>query len=302
VPTLDAGAWRLQATGLVDSPRTFALDDLKKRPRTDRTTFFECSGNRAQAMHGLLGNATWTGTSLKDLLHELKPQAEAREVVFWAADQGEETIRATKYTMHFARSMSLDEATAADAILAYEMNGQPLPVGHGFPVRLIVPGWYGVANVKWLTKIELIDTRFVNRFMGRDYVTIMGRQEDDHVEYTERSVSRQRVKSVIARVTRDPGGRVKVFGAAWTDGTPLKTVEVRMDGGAWQAAKLDAQANRFAWTFFTHEIDAVSPGAHTVISRATDRAGHTQPETLDLKKTYWEDNAQFTRAIMVPAR
>ena len=162
----------------------------------------------------MLGNATWAGASLKDLLHELKPLADAKEAIFWAADEGEETIRGNKYPMHFARSMALDDAVRSDAILAYEMNGQPLPVGHGFPVRLLVPGWYGVANVKWLTKIELSDTRFMNRFMGRDYVTVMGRQVGDHVEYTETSVGSQRVKSVVARVRRSAAGRVKIFDVA----------------------------------------------------------------------------------------
>jgi DMSO/TMAO reductase YedYZ molybdopterin-dependent catalytic subunit len=298
VPKVDAAAWRLETGGLFGQTRTLTLDDLKKRPRIERTVFFECSGNRAQAVHGLLGNATWAGASLKDLLHDLKPLPDAREAIFWAADQGEETIRGNKYTMHFARSMSLDEALRSDAIVAYEMNGQPLTAGHGAPVRLIVPGWYGVANVKWLTKIELSDTRFVNRFMGRDYVTVMGRQAGDQVEYTETWVGRQHVKSVIARVTRQ-AGRMKVYGAAWSDGTPLNAVDVRIDGGAWQPAKLEAQANPFAWTFFTLDTNALPAGQHTLVSRATDRTGRTQPASLELKKTYWEDNAQFTRTIMV---
>src|SRR5262245_41731165 len=216
VPSIDPVAWRLETAGLLAETRAFSLADLRKRPRIERTTFFECSGNRAQSMHGLIGNAAWAGAALKDVIRELKPKTDAREIVFWAADSGEETIRGNKYAMHFARSMSLDEAMAADAILAYEMNGQPLPAGHGAPVRLIVPGWYGVANVKWLTRIELSDTRFVNRFMGRDYVTVMGRQVGDQVEYTETSVSRQRVKSVVARVTR-ANGRITVFGASWSD-------------------------------------------------------------------------------------
>ena len=179
------------------------------------------------------------------------------------------------------------------------MNGSPLPGANGFPARLITPGWYGVANVKWLRRIEVRDTRFMGRFMGRDYVTVMGRQTGDHVEYTETSVGRQHVKSVIARVTRQ-AGRIKVYGAGWSDGTPLNTVDVRIDGGAWQPAKLEAQSNPFAWTFFTLETNALPAGQHTLVSRAADRAGRAQPASLELKKTYWEDNAQFTRTIMVP--
>src|SRR5207245_9095839 len=164
VPKIDDAAWTLERAGRFAQSKAFTLYDLQKRPRTERTVFFECSGNRAQAIHGLLGNATWAGASLRDLLHDLKPLPEAKEAIFWAADEGEETIRGNKYPMHFARSMALDDALKSDAILAYEMNGQPLTAGHGFPVRLIVPGWYGVANVKWLTKIERCDTPFMNRF------------------------------------------------------------------------------------------------------------------------------------------
>lgn len=298
VPEVEAGPWRLSVSGLAGAPKALALDDLKRLPRLERTLMFECSGNQARGLHGLMGNATWVGASLKDLLREAKPAPAVKEVIFWAADQGEETIRGNKYTQNFARSMSLDDAMSSDAILAYEMNGQPLPAGHGFPVRLVVPGWYGIANVKWLERIELADSRLMNRFMGRDYVTVMGRQVGDRVEWVETSVTRMRVKSVVARVTRG-GGRFKVFGVAWSDGTPLKTVEVRLDEGAWQAARLEPQPNPFAWTFWSLDASSLSPGQHTVVSRATDRNGRVQPASLELKKTYWEDNAQFKRTILV---
>ena len=304
VPALDAAAWKLDVSGLIGQKKTITFDELKKRPRADRTLFFECSGNQARAVHGLMGNATWTGASLRDLLDEVRPAGDAREAVFWAADTGEETIRGNKYTMHFARSMSVEDALAADAILAYEMNGQPLTPGHGSPVRLIVPGWYGVANVKWITGIELIDHRFMNRFMGRDYVTVMGRQVGDHVEYTETSVTRMRVKSVIARVTRAADKRVKVFGAAWSEGTPLKSVDVKIDDGPWQAATFSpspagSRAGVYAWRFFTLDAPPLAPGRHTLVSRATDQKGREQPASLEMKKTYWEDNAQFVRTVDV---
>jgi DMSO/TMAO reductase YedYZ molybdopterin-dependent catalytic subunit len=297
-PTIDAGTWRLRSAGLADGSVTLSLDDLKRRPKAERTVCFECGGNRAAVVHGMVGNATWAGASLRDVLRDLKPRPDAREVVFWGADQGEEALRNAKYPMRFARSMSLDDAMRADAILAYEMNGEPLPTAHGYPVRLIVPGWYGIANVKWLTTIELSDTRFMGRFMGRDYVTIIGRQVGDTIEYTETSVARMRVKSVIARVTRSAPGRVSVFGAAWSDGTPLAHVEVRVDSGPWLRARLEPPSNPHAWTFFRVDTD-VQPGTHTIVSRAADKTGRVQPETLDLKKTYWEDYAQFPRTIVV---
>ncbi len=301
VPTIEATSWKLETGGLAAQAPAFTLEQVKRRPRVEKTLAFECSGNQASITHGMIGNAKWTGTPLKDLLGEMKPAPGAREVIFWGADQGEENIRNNRLTMHFARSMSLDDAMKSDALLAYEMNSEPLPVGHGFPLRLVVPGWYGVANVKWLTKIELSDTRLENRFMGRDYVTIMGRQVGDHIEYTETSVSRQRVKSVVARVTRS-GDTMHVFGVAWSDGTPLKTVDVQLDGGDWRPAKLDAPASPFAWTFFTVDLPIPPPGEHKLVSRAADRDGRVQPARLELKKTYWEDNAQFTRTINVPTR
>ena len=295
---VDAATWRLRIVGLAGKSLDLTLADLRRRPRVEKTVTFECSGNQRSAFHGMVGTATWAGASLREILEEVRPASDVVEAVFWAADKGKETIRGSEYEQNFARSMSLGDALQADAIVAYEMNGAPLTVGHGAPARLVVPGWYGIANVKWLERIELSDRRLMNRFMGRDYVTIIGREVDGRVEYFERSVTRQRVKSVIARVTRT-GDRFRVFGAAWSDGTPLRSVEVRIDGGAWQAATLDDRRNPFAWTFFTLETKALPAGPHELTSRATDTLGRVQPENLDLKKTYWEDNAQWTREVLV---
>jgi DMSO/TMAO reductase YedYZ molybdopterin-dependent catalytic subunit len=165
-----------------------------------------------------------------------------------------------------------------------------------------VPGWYGVANVKWLDRIELSPRRFLGRFMGRDYVTIAGRQVGDRVEYTETSVTRILVKSMVARVTRPSGstaGPLTVTGVAFTDGTPLDKVEVQVDGGSWRAARLEAQRNPFAWTFWSLDVDTLPPGSHTVASRATDRRGRTQPVDLSMKKSNWENNAIWVRKIRV---
>jgi DMSO/TMAO reductase YedYZ molybdopterin-dependent catalytic subunit len=300
VPRLDGAAWRLRCEGAVTSPRTLSLDEIRRRPRIERTLVFECSGNRERALHGMVGNARWAGCRLRDLLREARPSRDAREVIFWAADSGTEEIRGKEYRQNFARSMSLDEALASDALLAYELNGAPLPVVHGFPVRLIVPGWYGVANVKWLERIELGPNRLMNRFMGRDYVTLMGRQAGERQEWVETSVGRARVKSMIARVTRPRDrGRVSVFGVAWGGETPLDRVEVALDDGAWQPARLEKPADPFAWTFWNVELGPAAPGAHTVASRATSRAGQTQPSSLETKRTYWEDNAVFRRPFRI---
>jgi DMSO/TMAO reductase YedYZ molybdopterin-dependent catalytic subunit len=301
-PELTASQWRLSVTGSAGRPLTLTLDDLKRRPRIEHTATFECGGNREAVLHRMVSTATWAGCSLRSLLEESRPADDVIDVVFWGADRGEETIRNAKYEMHFARSMSIDDALASDAILAYEVDGAPLPVVHGFPVRLLVPGWYGVSNVKWLDRIELSPRRYLGRFMGRDYVTIMGRQVGDRVEYTETSVTRILVKSVTARVTRPAAGAagpLTAHGAAWGDGTPIDRVDVQVDGGAWTPARLETHRNRYAWTFWSVDLPPLAAGSHTVASRATDRRGRTQPADLSMKKSNWENNAIWTRRIKV---
>ena len=297
-PEVDASAYRLQVTGLVERPITLTLDELKARPKVETTTVFECSGNSRGLVHGMVGNATWAGAALMPLLAEVRPTADSREVYFWGADTGTEEIRGQEYEQNFARSMSLEHVNETGPILAYEMNGEPLPVAHGFPVRLIVPGWYGIAQVKWLERIELGVDRLMTRFMAKDYVTLMGREENGRTEWLETSVTHQRVKSVIARVTRAED-QFTIFGAAWSDGTPLDRVEVRVDDGAWRAATMDRPDDPHTWTFFTFETEGLTPGEHTLVSRATDVDGRTQPVDLSMKLTRWENNELFERTIQV---
>lgn len=297
-PEVDASSYRLDVGGQAQRPLSLSLDQLRARPRVERTTVFECGGNTARLFHGMVGNARWTGAELLPLLEEAGWADDVREVHFWAADSGTEEIRGAQYEQNFARSMSLAAVRETNPIIAYEMNGSPLTVVHGFPVRLIVPGWYGVAQVKWLNRIELAHERLMTRFMAKDYVTLIGREVDGRTEWIETSVTRQRPKSAIARVTRQ-GGNFRIFGAAWTDGTPLERVEVSVDAGAWRAATLDRQGDAYAWTFFTLEVPALAAGEHTLVSRALDAEGRTQPENLDTKMTRWENNELFRRTIRV---
>jgi DMSO/TMAO reductase YedYZ molybdopterin-dependent catalytic subunit len=300
VPTVDAATWRLDIRGRVGNPRSYSLDELKKRSRAQQECVFECGGNRGPAiMNRMVGNARWTGTALWPLIQEAKPLGDALEVIAWGADEGEEEIRKQKYRQCFARSMTLTDMAKSGAILAWEMNGEPLTADHGFPVRVVVPGWYGVQNVKWVNAIELSPDRFMGRFQARDYVTIMGRQNGDKTEWVETSVTKIRTKSMIARVTRQATGALSVFGVAMTDGTPLKSIEVQLDEGAWVQAKLEKPANPYAWTWFRAELPAPAAGAHSVASRATDALGRTQPANLDMKKTNWENNAIWRRQIQI---
>jgi DMSO/TMAO reductase YedYZ molybdopterin-dependent catalytic subunit len=205
---------------------------------------------------------------------------EGIEVVFWGADAGEQTWRdEITITEQFARSMSLADAMAADNLLAYEMNGEVLPSLHGYPLRLIAPGWYGVANVKWLTRIEVIDRRYQGHFMARDYVTIREEERDGETVWTFTSVTRDRLKSAPAKVTRQDDQH-SVMGVAW--GAPIAGVEVRIDDGPWRPATLaEGEGSDYAWVFWTFDWDTPDLGEHTVTSRATDVNGNIQPAPDD---------------------
>jgi DMSO/TMAO reductase YedYZ molybdopterin-dependent catalytic subunit len=303
-PVLDTRAYKLRITGLLDRPMELTLDDLKKRPRAEQVAGFECSGNNNARVHGMVGNARWAGASLADLLKDCGMMSHAQEVVFLGADKGTEEVShggaTAKVEQHFARSLDVGDAVRPEVLVAYEMNGAPLPLYQGAPVRLIVPGWYGVANVKWLEHIHVQGSRFMGKFMAREYVTLRGNPVGNEVIWNETSVSRIQLKSVVVRVTRT-GRQVKILGFALTDGTPLKTVEVRIDNGGWQPATLDKSSTPYSWKLFTHVWESATPGEHTIVSRAIDANGSVQPteEELELKKTRWENNGQFPRKVAI---
>lgn len=302
-PKVDANAYRLKIEGLVEKPLELTLDQIKARPKRELVATLECSGNGASASFmGAIGNAKWTGTPLAPLLKEAGVKPEAIEAAFWGADSGKEKIRNAEYEQNFARALSIADATTRDdVLLAWAMNDQPLAPGHGFPLRLIVPGWYGIAWVKWLTRIELRERRLMNRFMARDYVTIRGERHADRIEWKETSVGPLNVKSLVARVVRRPDGSLRITGTAWAQ-APIKSVELQIDDGPWTPVQLDSRDHApHAWTFWSYDWKSPAPGEHTLVSRATDERGHTQPaaddDAIKLKKTYWEANQQYPRRI-----
>jgi DMSO/TMAO reductase YedYZ molybdopterin-dependent catalytic subunit len=329
---LDEATWHVGIGGLVRRPQSLALADIKARARHEVDFTLECSGNNGIGLDffiGGIGNARWGGARLASLLEESGVLDEASEVVFWGADRGTVTIRDNSgimlsgktgvtepdvdggldltITEQFARSMSLEEALARDNLLCYEMNGDPLPPEHGFPVRLIAPGWYGVANVKWLTRIEVMDHRYAGRFMARDYVSIREEQRDGETVWTFTTVSHDRLKSAPAKVTRH-GNRYSIMGAAW--GAPIVAVQVRIDDGPWSAAKLygppppKKRASGYAWRFWTFDWGHPASGEHRITSRAFDNDGNIQPAPDDplvaSRTTYWESNGHITRRVLIP--
>ncbi len=302
---VDKEHYQLEIVGSVEKPRSLTLDQIKALPRRDVTLTIECGGNGAgDTFMGAIANCRWAGTPLAPLLKECGIKPEAVEVAFHGADKGKEKIRDKEYIQNFSRSLTLAEAARDDILLGYEMNGQPLDDKHGAPLRLIVPGWYGVAWVKWLMQIEVRERRLMGRFMARDYVTIRGEQRGAETIWRENLVGPMNVKSIVARVVKRPDHSLKITGAAWTDGTQLKAVEVKIDDGPWQPAQLDqSHHNHFAWTFWSLDWREAPAGEHTLVSRAIDSRGRIQPSADDpeikLKQTYWEANQQYPRKIKV---
>lgn len=303
-PVIDAAAWNLEVDGLVSKPMSMTLADIKARPRQETAFTVECSGNHGfPDFTGGIGNAKWAGTPLAAILEEAGVKENGIEVVFWGTDTGDialkDAVRDVKMHQNFARSMSLADAMNPNNILCYEMNGEPLSGGHGAPLRLIAPGWYGIANVKWLKRIELRDRRFTSLLMGRDYVTIREEDHNGETVWAETSVGRANLKSAPARVTKSDAG-YRISGAAW--GGPVAKVEVKIDDGPWLAAEIDStEEAEFAWKIWYLDWQNPAKGAHTITSRATDKAGQIQPAMDDpwiaKKRTYWESNGQVTRHV-----
>lgn len=304
-PALTAENHVLEISGLVRKPKTISLEELKRRKRRTVTATLECGGNGASnGFMGAIGNVRWTGTPLRDLLDECDPLKRGIEVVFFGADSRTETIRKKDYPQNFARSLHINDTRRDDILLCYEFNGEPLTKEHGFPLRLVVPGWYGIAWVKWLNRIEVLDRRYMSKYMAQEYVTLRGEERGDQTIWRLTSVGPMNVKSIVARALRLPGGTVRLAGAAWGDGTRIKSVEVRVDDGPWMPARIDrSPRDKYTWRFFSFDWENPTPGEHMLVSRAIDEDGRVQPDKEDpaikLKETYWEANQQWPRKIKV---
>jgi DMSO/TMAO reductase YedYZ molybdopterin-dependent catalytic subunit len=308
-PEINGSNYRLRLTGLVNKPAELSLADLRGMSSTDIVNGYECSGNSARSQQGLSSNGRFTGVRLRDVLRRVGVNDKAREVVFFGADKGNEDVvfrqQTLKVQQQFARSITLENAMKPEPLLAYALNGQPLGRDHGFPIRVIMPGWYGVANVKWLSEIHLQENRFLGNYQARWYRTVRavggsGELTDPQTQFVETEVTRLNLKSVIARV-RKAGSVHTVLGFVLNDGTPLRSVEVKVDDGPWQRATMDPANTQYSWKLFTYRWEGATPGEHTLVSRATDANGVVQPtvEELARKKTFLEDNSQFPRKVMI---
>ena len=292
------GEWRLTVEGSVAKPSSFSLEDLKRMSSRTQITRHACEEGWSAIMQ-------WTGVPLRAVLERAGLTPGAREVVFFGADRGEEEVefRVQKYKVEqqYGRSLARDIALSAEPFLAYALNGAPLTRHQGAPLRLIVPGWYGAPNVKWLSEIHAQEDQYLGKFQARWYRTLRGEMVDGEMKWKETAITRMQLKSFVARVTFD-GSRHRVLGVILHDGTPIESVEVRVDDGPWQRATLDpATRQKYSWKLFTWTWSGATPGEHTIVSRVTDATGTVQPtaEELETKKTFLEDNSQFPRTLRV---
>jgi DMSO/TMAO reductase YedYZ molybdopterin-dependent catalytic subunit len=284
VPQIDRATWTLAVHGDVRQPLLLAWDELRGMPARTLTVTLECAGNGRTRMTplppghpwdlGAVSTARFTGVPLRDVLERAGIGGGAVEVAFAGADAG--TTETGRFA-RFERSLPLDAALDPDVLLAWEMNGEPLPPRHGHPLRLVVPGWYGVASVKWLTEIRVLDTPFDGFFQRERYVY---RGEAGMADGTP--VTRMRVRALVAQPAE--GDRLPnavaadVRGTAWSGEAPVRRVEVSFDGGAtWGDARLGRAESPYAAVPWSVAWTPARPGRYELLARATDEAGNVQP-------------------------
>jgi DMSO/TMAO reductase YedYZ molybdopterin-dependent catalytic subunit len=308
---VDAAAYRLHIAGFVERPRVMTLDEIKARPdRRELPVTLECSGNstRPQRMSGLLSNGVWTGVGLASILKECGIRPEAREVVFLGLDMETEKKAAAgnrEFTAGHGRSMYVQDALNPEAMLAFSLNGQPLPAEQGFPLRLILPGWYGMTQIKWLGRIQVLDRRYEGQHMTRNYLAVRSFETPEGPLWLDTSISKTNMKSVVARMTRRKAGsgyEYRITGPAWGGQVPIAKVDVQIDDGPWQSASLEPSRGQYAWRLWTLTVKDLPPGTHTVVSRATDANGRMQPspdERRQMVASGREDFSMWRREILI---
>jgi DMSO/TMAO reductase YedYZ molybdopterin-dependent catalytic subunit len=285
VPIIAEAEHHLFLEGAFDAPMTLSMDDIRAMPQVTEPVTMECAGNGREGvsprshlmpwMYEAVGTSEWTGTPLAPLLERAKPQGSVQDFVFTGADFGFDK----GHPHSFARSLTPSDIAELDVMLVWGMNGLPLLPQHGAPLRIIVPGWYGMASVKWLAKIEALTTRFdgYQQSHGYHYRTKAGEQGVPITRILVKSLIKPPgVPDWVSRKRWMPAGRVTVEGRAWSGGgVPIDSVEVMLDG-VWQKAELTGKPGRYAWTGWRSDWDA-TPGVHHLMCRATDAEGNTQP-------------------------
>ena len=278
----EGAAWTVTVDGGLGESLPLSILDLKKLPSKTMAVTMECAGNNRsdldplvsgnQFANGAISNAIWTGVSLSHVLDTVEINSDSVEILFEGADSG--IPEAGYHKSSYLRSLSMDIANDPDIILAYEMNGETLPLEHGFPLRLVVPGWYGMASVKWVKNITAIKEAFHGYFQGKKYVV---RYKDGE----EHPLTEMQVKSFVTSHKHGESvhnGMVSLAGLAWGGRSRIETVEVSVDGGKnWREAAISGPSDDYSWQKWSFEWTPETIGHHTLISKAIDSNGKEQP-------------------------
>jgi DMSO/TMAO reductase YedYZ molybdopterin-dependent catalytic subunit len=295
----------LEVGGAVENPLTLTLDDLRAMPAHERAVTLECAGNGRLAMRPLptgepwgdyaVSTARWGGALLHDVLAQARPAADGVDVRFEGADHGAYHLRpilpeTSRDDLTFVRALPLARATdpAAEILIAYEMNGEPLGPDHGAPFRIVVPHWYAVASVKWLKRIDVLTESYTGEFQTGHYM----------YEWADRAPEAVDLMRVRSRITEPApaavieAGTCTVRGKAWSGTGPVTRVGVSLTGeGEWHEAQLQAPRGPYHWQDWSFDWDATQVGRHTLRARATDAAGNVQPEVPPWNRLGYGNNA-----------
>ena len=296
-------AWKLSVEGLVKNSLVLNFEDIRRMPKVEVADTLECSGNSRSLLQkkasgnpwtvGGVGNAIWGGIWLRDLLDKAKLNKSAKHVSFEGLDQplGSAGIK-------FVRSIPLEKAISS-TLLAYEMNGQPLPLKHGYPLRALALGWTGANCVKWLHKITVLDQPHQGFFMDKVY-RIFQKGEDSKSGEVVNKIS---VKSIIVEPANDetfPAGIVPIRGAAYAGEEGIQAVDISADDGrTWEPARLIGPQEAYAWRHWEYLWDVRQAGEYTIMARATDTMGRQQPETARWNVLGYGNNGIREHAIVV---
>jgi sulfane dehydrogenase subunit SoxC len=313
IPAVDPDAWRLQIGGAVERPLLLSLDDLRGRPAVTRAVTLECAGNgRARLaprplsqpwLTEAVGTAEWTGVPLGALLEEAGLRDDAVELLFTGADRGIEGDVEQSYE----RSLPRAEAVGPDALLAYAINGRPLPPQHGAPLRLVIAGWYGMAHVKWLTSVTALSEPFAG-YQNKVGYRLYAEADEEGIPVTRimpRSLTLPPgIPDFFTRKRFLDAGPCRLQGRAWSGWAPVERVEVSVDGGVtWDDAELSGQLGERAWRGWSYAWDASEPGEYVICSRATDAAGNAQPVDPPWNlKGFANNEVERIRVTVRPAR
>ncbi len=310
IPVVEPESWKLEIGGLVERPLELSLADIRSRPAEELVVTMECAGNgrarlerRPISQPWLLeavGTARWRGTPLRTLLEEAGLADEAVEILFTGLDRGVEGGIAQS----FQRSLPREEALRDEVLLVYEMNGEPLPPQHGFPLRLVVPGWYGMTNVKWLARIEAVDRPFEGYQQSTAYRLRL--EEDEEGRPLDRMLPRSLMippgqPEFLTRERNVPLEPCLLEGRAWSGTSPVAGVEVSADGGEnWNEAELGQEADSaWAWRSWSYRWEPPAAGTYELCSRARDEAGNEQPLEPDWNLGGYVNNAvQRVRVVV----